>query len=61
MENTSDQPTPASNTAPSTPFTNNTPTTDDIPGLLQQVRRALSEDHPTSELVVTYIIRYAST
>ena len=41
MENTSDQSTPVSDTAPSTPFANNTLTTDDIPGLVQQVRRAL--------------------
>ena len=69
LENTSDQPTLVSNTVPSTYFANNTLTTDDIPGLVQQVRRALSEDHhtlqsiprplyqsPTSELVVTYIV-----
>ena len=47
MENTADQPTPASDTTPSTSFANNTLTTDDIPGLVQQVRRALSEDHHT--------------
>ena len=69
MENSSDHPTPASDTMSSTPLANNTLTTDDIPGLVQQVRRALSEDHhtlqsipqpldqpPTSELVVTYIV-----
>ena len=69
MENTLDQPIPASDTVPSTPFANNTPTTDDIPGLVQQVRRAFLEDHhtlqsilrpldqsPTSEVVVTYIV-----
>ena len=68
-KNTSDHPTPASDTAPSTPFANNTLTTDDIPGLVQQVRRPLSEDHHTlqsilwplnqsltNELFVTYIV-----
>ena len=73
MENTADQSTPASDTTPSTSFANNTLTTDDIPGLVQQVHRALSEDHRTlqsipwplnqsltSELyvVVTYIVGY---
>ena len=47
MENTLDQPNSASHTVPSTPFANNTLTTDDIPGLVQQVRPALSEDHHT--------------
>ena len=68
MENPSDHPQ-ASDTAPSTPFANNTLTTDDIPGQVQQVRRALSEDHHTlqsiprplnhsltSELFVTYTV-----
>ena len=73
MENTVDQPTPASDMTPSTSFANNTRTTDVIPGLVQQVRRALSEDHHTlqsiprpldqsltSELyvLVTYIVGY---
>ena len=40
MEYTLDQPTSVSDTAPSTPFANNTQTTDDIPGLVQQVRQA---------------------
>ena len=69
MENTLDQPTPASDTAPSTPVADNTLTADDIPCLVQQVRWALSEDHhtlqsisrpldqsPTSELFITYIV-----
>ena len=68
MENTLDQPTPASDMAPSTPFANNTLTTDDVPDLVQQVCRALSENNtlhsiplplnqsPTSELFVTYIV-----
>ena len=69
MVNTSDQPTPVSDMVPSTHFTSNTLTTDDTPGLVQQVRQALSEDHhtlqsiprlldqsPTSELVVIYIV-----
>ena len=51
MENTSDQPTPASNTAPSTHFANNTLTTNDIPGLVQQVCQALSEDHHTLQSI----------
>ena len=52
MENTSDQPTPVSDTVPSTPFANNTLTTDDIPGLVQQIRRALSEDHHTLQSIL---------
>ena len=69
MENTLEQPIPVSDMAPSTPFASNALTTDDTPGLIQQVRQALSEDHhtlqsipqpldqsPTSELVVTYIV-----
>ena len=42
---------PASDTVPSPPFTNNTLTTDDIPGLLQQVCRALLEDHHTLQSI----------
>ena len=68
MENTSNQSTLVSDTAHSTPFASNTLTTDDTPGLVQQVRGALSEDHDTlqsiprllhqspSELVVTYVV-----
>ena len=51
MENTADQPTPASDTTPSTSFANNTLTTDDIPRVVQQVRRALSEDHHTLQSI----------
>ena len=44
MKNTLNQSTPAKATAPSTPFTNNTQTIEDIPGLVQQVVQALPED-----------------
>ena len=52
MENTSDQPTPASNMAPSTPFANNMLATDEAPGLVQQVRLALSENHHTLQNIL---------
>ena len=51
MENTSDQPTPVSDMVPSTHFASNTLTKDDTPGLVQQVRQALSEDHHTLQSI----------
>ena len=55
MEHTLDQPTTASDTTPSTPFTNDTLTTEDIPDLVQQVRGALSEDRHPLQLSLSHL------